>query len=270
MKPVALLARALLVTLPIACGGSVVSTPAEPSVPLIGDWSCVAGLAAGGLTAELQRVMPLPPASASFTAFTAHFRDAASMADVPAVDVSACQVLDETCASPLAEAQADEYGLVTLAVPGGLPSFDGYLQVSTPGMPTNLVFLPGRSPGFGSTALQVDLYTSSAIALAATRAGVTLHPALGVVHVDALDCNGTAAEDVVVAISTGDSAAVTAYATGDGISREASGTDATGVAFAFGVAGGPVGIRATLEGVPVGGALGVARAGAVTSLVVKP
>ena len=69
-----------------------------------------------------------------------------------------------------------------------------------------------------------------------------------------------------------DDTAVTAYFTGagTGLSRGASTTDPTGVAFAFGVPEGIVGVAARLDGTPVGGSIGLARAGAVTSVVVRP
>jgi hypothetical protein len=279
MKPMAL----LLIALCAACGGSPTVAGAErPAAP--GDWSCVAGAgsAEGGYTTLISvSIAPSPSASGAYTPFTVHLRDAATMADVGGVSLAACATLDLPCASPLTIGQADEYGLATLAVPGGLASFDGYLQVSGGGVPTNLLFLPGRTVAAASNAVELDVYTASALALTASQAGlvlqpqaggVTLQPPLGIVRVDALDCDGTPARGVSVGVETGDGEAVTVYATGDGagIARGVEGTDPTGVAFAFGVMEGMIGVTGRADGVPVAGTLGFARAGAVSSLVLRP
>ena len=68
-------------------------------------------------------------------------------------------------------------------------------------------------PAGGSSALEVDVYTASALATAETLAGVSLapqgggpalDPPLGVVRVDARDCADVAASGVTIAIASQD------------------------------------------------------------------
>jgi hypothetical protein len=256
-----------------ACAGTVGGTtdpPAADTSPASSsDWSCVAATADAGtlLTLHEPAATAQPPSGDSFSV---HFRDPYSAADVGGVSVAACGMFDETCASPLAQTQADDYGLATLALPGGLASFDGYLQVTAAAMPTNLVFFPGRSATGG--AVEIDLYTATALGITTALAGVTTGPGLGVVRVDAHDCAGAPASGVELEIGSYDGAVTTRYFTGDGAAfpPDANATSGTGMAFAFGVVSGAVGVAAKVGGAPAGGSIGFARQGAVTSMVVRP
>jgi hypothetical protein len=59
-------------------------------------------------------------------AFSVHFTEAYTDASLPGVQVEACPSFDRTCEQPIATVLADEYGLATLFVPGGLATFDGH------------------------------------------------------------------------------------------------------------------------------------------------
>jgi len=258
-----------------ACSGTLAAstdpsttgtTPASAS-----DWTCVADAADAG-TLMTYHAPQASAAAATGDSFTVHFREAYSTADVGGVSVSACLMFDEDCASPLAHTQADDSGLATLTVPGGLRSFNGYLQITAATMPTNLVFVPGRSPAYGSSAIDIDVYTATALGITATLAGVTIGADLGVVRVDAHDCASAPAAGVALSIASQDGPVVTRYFTANGadFSQTAKTTDATGVAFAFGVVGGMIGVAAEVDGAPVGGSIGFARPGAVSSVLVRP
>lgn len=255
-----------------ACAG-VVANPTRAAVrttaPAAADWTCVGA------------AVDTSPALTG-DSFRVHFRDATSRADLAGVTVAVCGTLDEACTSPLAQTAADDYGLATVAVPGGLASFDGYLQLAGPSMPPNLVFVPGRALDDG-VAVDVDVYSDAALDSLAALAGVTLEGAqalsggstglaLGVVRLDVADCAGAPASGVSVAVGSQSGPLVTRYFAGDGVpfSADAKTTDATGVAFAFGAAAGAIGVAAKVDGAPVGGARGFARPGAVSSVVVRP
>jgi hypothetical protein len=261
---------AILASLSLAaCAGSVSASPTDSSqASVAGDWSCVAAAAQDGTQSTVR------PGAPSGDSFVVHFREAYSGADVGGVAVTACALFDRSCTWPLAHARADDLGLVTLNVPGGLGAFNGYLEVSGPAMATNLVFVAGRRPAAGSTAVDLEVYTPTALGITATLAGVTLDPQRGVVRVDAHDCADAAARGIAVVISTSGAGTVTAYSTGGGaaLSPDALATDDTGVVFGFGAPEGSLGIaaRQTGTGEPVGGAFAFARAGAVSLVDVRP
>ena len=253
-----------------AVAGSTAPSAAGTSPASAGDWTCVTTADAGPLAAD-----PLPQATAvpgGGDSVAVHLREAYSAADVGGALVTACLMFDEDCTSPVAQTLADDAGLATLPMPGGLPAFNGYLQVTAAAMPTNLVFVAGRSPPYGSSVFQVDVYTDTALGITATLAGLTIGPALGVLRVDARDCANAPAEGVTLTIGSQDGPVVTRYMENDGadFARSGRATDATGVAFAFGVVDGPVGVAAAVDGAPVGGSIGFSRAGAVSSVVVRP
>jgi len=274
MSPLHLSATLACLSLAACTGtvaGSTDTSTAGSSPASAGDWTCVAAATHAGTLVTFHAAQATTPPSTG-DSFTVHFREAYSAADVGGVLVLACSMFDEDCASPLAHTQADDAGLATLDVPGGLPSFNGYLQVTAAAMPTNLVFVPGRRPAYGSSAIDIDVYTATALGTAATLAGVTIGPALGVLRVDAHDCANAPAAGVALAIGSQDGPVVTRYLTSDGadLPQSRSTTDATGTAFAFGVVSGMIGIAAKVDGAPVGGSIGFARAGAVSSVLVRP
>ena len=144
-------------------------------------------------------------------------------------------------------------------------------------MATNLVFFDGRTSTEDDTAqgapfFEVVVYTPVALAITATLAGVTLDSARGVVRAETRDCVGRLASGVSVGLSTSDRSTEVAYFAGNGgaLMRDASATDETGVAIAFGVEETGFGVREAHGATAVGGAFGFARAGAVSSVVALP
>jgi hypothetical protein len=275
MSPTNLVALlACLSTVP-ACAVSTGSPGSgDPPAPVAqvaaaGDWSCVLGENAPAAPPS-QGTTSTPPSTSR--SFTVHLSEAYTSVDVGRVQVTACDALDEACAEPLAQAQADDYGLATLNVAGGVAAFGGYLRVSGPGMTDNYVFLAGRALSYGDAALDLVVYTPSALAITAdTLAGVPLDPQRGTVRVEVRDCAGALASGVAVTLGSDGAIASTQYFVGDGaaLSSRADATDASGVALGLGVSPGAVGVAAKLEGRPFG-AMGFVYAGAVTSLVVRP
>jgi hypothetical protein len=234
-----------------ACVASASGGSADPS----GNWSCTAD--AGGL-----------PALAT-EAFTVHFVEAYTGADVGNVEVTACTDLDYTCASPVAQVMADDQGRTMLAMSG---EFGGYLKISGPSIVDNYVWLTERTPADGGTTLDVVVYTPHAMAVTSTLVGMRMDPALALVRVDVHDCSDAPAAGVQVIIGSNDPVSATDYFVdgGQALSSEVGATDSSGVVLTIGVAPGAVGVAAKVDGRPIGAALGFAYAGAVTSLLVRP
>lgn len=233
-----------------------------------GDWSCVSLVTAD--EARVRTEVSTPPAS---EAFDLYFVEAYSDKGLPGLSVAACPELDTTCAFPIATAKADGYGGATLYVPGGLPSFGGYLKITYPGMPDNYVFHAGASVAAGGKSLDVTVYTAVASALTYDQVGMPVDVQRGLVGVRAVDCSGAPASGVELSFETDRTGElVTAYSTGGGaaMSRMATVTDATGEAYLFGVPPGAIGVVGRLDGAPAVEGLGFAYAGAITSVVVRP
>jgi hypothetical protein len=273
------LLASLCLSLP-ACAGTVASSddaPAPtgasstaPSSATTADWTCAGPSAATAM-------QPHPAALGPQDTLAVHLVEAYSHSGVGGVTVLACDASDTTCSSPLARAQADDEGQATMTIPGAEGSFDGYLAITGPVMPTNLVFFDGRTSKEDSMVMtsrfyEVVVYTPVALGITATLAGVTLDPARGVLRTEAHDCGGRLASGVSVGLSTSDQATQIAYfaSNGGALMPGASATDETGVAIAFGVEESGFAVREALGATAVGGAFGFARAGAVSSVVALP
>jgi hypothetical protein len=245
---------------------SPVARAASPGTP---DWSCTAR---GATLPNWSH----PAALASNEVLAVHVVEAYSQRGLGGLAVRACDVSDETCATPLARATTDDAGAATLTVRRGADqeggTFGGYLEVTGEGMPTNLVFFDGRTASEGGF-FDVVVYTTQALGITASLAGVKLDPQRGVVRIEARDCAHAPAAGVSLALSSGDAQTSLAYSTGSGASlsrgREAT-TDRTGVAVAFGVKPGGFGVHEGRGQHGVGGALAFARASAVSSVVALP
>jgi len=256
-----------------ACAGTVASTDdaptpkapssSAPASAVTADWSCTQD---GAPLPDWSHPAALGPQNT----LAVHLVEAYSSSDVGGVTVLACNASDTTCASPIAGAQADDSGLATLTLPGAGGSFDGYLEITGAEMPTNLVFFDGRTSQSGS--YEVVVYTGPALGITAALAGMRLDPLSGVLRVDAHDCVGAPAAGVTLGLSTSDRATEIAYFTGAGgaLLPNASATDETGVAIAFGVQASGFGVREALGATAVGGAIAFARPGAVSSVVALP
>jgi hypothetical protein len=254
MNPTSLVALvALLSAIPACAGGTGESaSPQPPGAPSsAGDWACLA-TAAGASAPPLQSPTTTTPVTGN--RFTVHLSEAYTSVGVSHVTVTACAATDDACASPIAQAQTDDVGLVTLSVADGSPTFAGYLRVSGPGMTENDVFLAGRALAYGDAALDLVVYTPSALALTADTLA------------------GALAAGVAVTLGSSGAPTSTRYFVGDGaaLSPRADATDASGVALGLGVSPGALGVTAKVDGLPAGDALAFVHAGAVTSLVVRP
>ncbi len=255
-------------------GGSAGSAGSAPQpAPLHGDWSCasvVTGVAeVRAQSSPRAEVSTLPVTGA---AFSVHFTEAYTDASLPGVQVEACPSFDRTCEQPVATGLADEYGLATLFVPGGLATFDGYLKISATGMPDNYASLVGRQAPYGSAYLSVPVYTSAALALTGQMADLDVDAQHVLLRVDVLDCSGNPAMDVAMQVEGTEPGFATAYFVGggDALSFAASATDASGVAIVFRVTPGPLEIEGRVAGRSIGPAWTYAYRGAVTSFVLRP
>jgi hypothetical protein len=199
-------------------------------------------------------------------------REAYSGVPVTDADVTVCDADDEDCTAPLAHARADMTGTAQLTAEGASSMSGAVLRITASEIATHYVWLAGRTPAAGSTSIDVDVYIPAALEAMAGLAGVAWDPASAVVRVDAQDCAGVAASGVTVAIgSSGATQPAVAYLDGGGRPTSlTSVTDATGIGLGFGVAAGAIGVADLRDGQPVGGALGFARAGAVSMLAVRP
>lgn len=285
MRRAPLVVLGLLAAAAAACSGSSPSwSPPQPEAPP-GDWSCLNPLA---LASPLTAVQPP-------RGFAVSLEDAATHAPVGDLRLAVCARNDQDCASPISRATADGSGHATLSAPEGPSTYDGFVRVSGPGVATHHFFLPGRVAACDSCALALPLYTPSALEAIAGTTKLSLDARGGMVRTDLEDCAGTAAPGVSVSIgSFGCSelgattkgaarsgfvtpeecaAPAVAYATGgygNGFTRAALATDATGVALGFGVPPGQLGIAEVLDGKTVAGALGFTRGGAVSEFVLRP
>lgn len=268
-----------------ACGGSTSPTPAQTSTPP-GDWTCVAHARA---TARLAVVEPA-------RRFVVSLRDADTAAPLAGLSLALCARSDEDCAAPASQASTDEGGEAVLGDGSRPPSsFDGFVRVSRPGTATHFVFLRGRAAACASCPLVVPVYTAADTQTTERMTGLPLDARDGMVRADLEDCAGAPAQDVSLSIGSfgcsglrppegfvrsrspffgdgGCAAPVLAYASGGhgNVTRTALATDATGVALAFGVPPGPLGVVELLDGSTVAGALGFVRAGAVSEFALHP
>jgi hypothetical protein len=273
---------AIVGLLAAACSG--VATPGPPPSARPGDWTCVNPREAA---APLGAVQPPVP-------FTVSLQDAYTHASVGDVQLTVCDSRDEDCAKPVSEGKVDRTGIATLTAPGGPSSFDGFVRVTGAGIATHYVFLADRAGTGAWLTIVLPIYTSSALDSTARMTGLKLDAQGGMVRVDLQDCAGAPAEDVSVSIGSfgcseygtvgglvrtgfpfgpqGCAGPLVAYATGGhgSMTRAALTTDATGVALAFGVPPGPLGIAQLLDGKGVAGALGFTRGGAVSEFVLRP
>jgi hypothetical protein len=226
--------------------------------------------------------------------FAVSLQDAYTHASVGDLLLAVCARDDEDCATPASQGQADRAGNAALVAPGGPSSFGGFVRASGAGIATHYVFLAERAGACTSCPLVLPIYTSSALDTTAQMTGVKLDVRGGMIRVDLQDCAGAPAKDVSVSIgsfgcsdlgaragmvrtgfpfgSQGCAGPLVAYGTGGsgGVTRAALTTDATGVALGFGIPAGQLGIAEVLEGKTVAGAVGFARAGAVSEFVLRP
>jgi hypothetical protein len=198
-----------------------------------------------------------------------HLREVYTQNAVSGVAVAACPLFDEACTGPIAQTQADYDGNAQITLPA---SFDGYLQISGSAMPTNLVYVAGRS--VGADGLDVDVYTGAALSVTTHLMTPPGDGSGAMVRVDALDCSGVPAPGVQLIISSNSTGMTQSYFVGDGavLSTGAHETDATGISIGTDAPAGWIGVAAkrSSDGLPVGGAIGFVRPGAVTSVVVSP
>jgi hypothetical protein len=249
----------MLALAPLAACAMPTASPGESSSPASGDWAC----AASPNAAEAQ-----PPGGP----LSVRVREAYSGLPVTDADVTVCDGTDQDCTAPYAHTRVDATGSAQLASAGG-PSLSGaFLRITGSEIATHYVFLAGRASAEGSTSLDVDVYIPAAIQAMAQLAGVAWDPASPLVRIDAQDCAGVAASGVTVSIgSFGTTQPVVAYLDGGGRpTRRTFATDTSGIALGFVVSAGDVGVADLLDGKPVGGGLGFARAGAVSMIVVRP
>ena len=266
----------LCLSLP-ACAGTVASsddapapTPPSTASTTTANWSC----AGPGAPTAMQ---PHPATLGPQDTLAVRLVEAYSHSGVGGVTLLACDASDTTCASPLAQAQADDEGLAILTIPGANGSFDGYLALTGPDMPTNVVFFDGRTSKedamtTDSPFFEVVVYTGVALGITATLAGESLDAQRGILRVEAHDCDGAPSAGVSVGLSTSDQATQVVYFAGGGgaLAPGGSATDETGVAIAFGVPESGFAVREALGARAVGGTFGFARAGTVSSVVALP
>lgn len=227
--------------------------------------------------------------------FEVALQDASTLAPIGGAQLAVCTRTDEDCARPASRGVTDASGTAMLDAPGGPTTFDGFVRVSgADDIATHYAFLPNRVASCTACIVVLPLYTPSALRAMAQSTGLNLDEGGGLVRVDVEDCAGAPAEDVTVSIGSfgcseagppfepgrrgfpfgpqGCAGPIVAYGAGGhgSISRTALSTDSTGVALGFGVPAGQLGIAGLRDGKTVAGALGFARAGAVSTFVVRP
>ena len=251
-----------------ACGGAGISSSPDPleSTLSSAQWACI-GEATNDSAMSTVQEQGAPP-----VAFDVSLVEATTHAPVGGLDLTLCLRSDEDCTVPLSQATADAMGVATLQAPGPPSTLDGFVRVSGPGLATHYVFLPHRVPAYGSTMLVFELYTPAALqtVLGGAPAIDALH---ALVRVDTHDCADASAAGVVVSVGgSGLQDALIAYPAGDSrvVSPRLAQTDGTGAALGLGVRDGLVGVADVVDGQLAGGAVAFARAGAVSSLVVRP
>jgi hypothetical protein len=153
--------------------------------------------------------------------------------------VMACDKLDFTCASPLAQSMTDDTGLVSLTVPSGIDGFDGYLDVTggqvagTGGPVFPSIWYPVPyvvADGWRGRTLLLSMDDFEGI-LAAT--GTTPDPTRGHLALNAVDCLFGPAPGVSFTVDSADSQTVGYYLVNGVPVTTATATDASGIG-AFG------------------------------------
>jgi hypothetical protein len=238
--------------------GSASSAPAPAQgSTTTADWSCVGA----GADYPSAFTVPTPGAATQGGTTALHLREVYTQNPIVDATVTLCDMFDEACASPLAQSQSDVHGDAQIALPA---SFYGYFQISGTGLPTNLVYTGGVLPG--PTGLELTVYTGTALSMMTHRLSPAADPGSAVIDVEVLDCKGVPAPGVKLNMETNGSGMIEAYTT------SAQATDASGLAFGFDVPAGWVGVVGlrTSDVTYVGGAMGFARPGAVTSIILTP
>ncbi len=106
---------------------------------------------------------------------------------VAGVRVRACVLADVTCATPVADVSATLDGWVDI---GLLTSFNGYLELTGPGILPTLVYFTRLSASSLSYQNPLVVVETDLVAPLANVVGATFDPDLGILVVRAFDCQG--------------------------------------------------------------------------------
>jgi hypothetical protein len=179
-------------------------------------WSCVGqvGFPRGGGTVQ----------------YTLEVRDQLAMTPIVGVQVHACALNDDTCASPLDSAPSDAQGFVTLNVTQG---FDGYASLDPPvGYAPSLFFLsdPVVVSLTQSVARGAPLITLAEVGGLASAIHVSRSPGLGFLSIQMNDCAGDAALGVAFSLTSpsGSSGIVPFYLVNGAVTPGGTETDSRG------------------------------------------
>lgn len=221
-----------------------------PNVPE--NWAC------------LQQPMPALPSSSVQVEF--FFSDGQSGAPIAGVKAQPCASLDPACANPDQIATSNDAGIASLTVPGGFTGFYA-AQAST--------FLPAilsRPPQLSSEYVTQSLVTAASLSAAASIAGVTQDPTLGVAVVSAHDCSDAPAGGIVFHVGAAAHAQVV-YLLNSFPSPTATQTDAvSGTALVFNLPPGSLNFTASfaMNGMAILSASAIVRENWVTYVNIRP
>jgi hypothetical protein len=225
-------------------GGSV------PNLPK--NWAC------------LQQPVPAPPSSSVQVEFL--FSDGQSAAPIAGVKVQACASLDPACAKPIQTATGNDAGIASLTVPGG---FNGIYEAQAS---TFVPAILSRPPQLSSEYVTQSLVTAASLSAAASVAGVTQDPTLGVAFVSANDCSDAPAGGIVFDVGTAAHAQVV-YLLNSLPSSTATQTDAvSGTALVFNLPPGSLKFTASLatNGTAILTTSAIVRENWVTYVTIRP
>jgi hypothetical protein len=211
----------------------------------------------------------MPPETGATVEHLYRFEDALTEAVPTNLEVKVCQILDNTCATPIETPMADSNGLVTLELSA---SFDGYLAVTADGLMNSFVLLqkPVKIP---QSEKVIRMASEMVLSSLAENQGADYDPTKGVTIVLASNCLDERAANVTIFSQQAvDGSAVPFYFQDAIPILDATETDEQG-------AGGFINLPTTFidyvtrradTGEDIGSAAMLARAGSITYVPIGP
>jgi hypothetical protein len=160
--------------------------------------------------------------------------------------VTVCAKGDVDCAAPLTSGMTDDQGVLTLVIPLGATGFDGFVEVTGGGVKSTLVFFSTPLTAASPPASALFVLGAQTVNSLAALMGVTPDPARGIAGVQVNDCDRNPAAGAQVTVDTADADTKSTYFANGLPNKNATATDASGLAGFVNVPVGPMVVDAKL------------------------